>query len=120
MTRHNFAVGHATSLRAEKATPASPVPLTMCHLEPFQLSARFEKLPWAPAKCAPTNRQLVAEEQDTSLAKMLEPRDGLGTGFTVQVPALSTSDRPGMRLPMSYEPTAMQNVASGHETPLRE
>src|SRR5215472_15880284 len=96
MTRQKFDAGHATSLREEKEVPAGPVAVTMLHEEPFHDTARFEPAPVRPAQWSPTNKQFVEEEQDTSFAKTLTPRAGLGTGTAAQVPPLSIADIAGV------------------------
>src|SRR5215813_5288199 len=95
IARQNLAVGHATSSRAEMGVPAGPLAVTIRQEEPFQASARLAGGPRL-AEWSPTNRQLVGEAQETSLAKILTPCDGLGTDLATQLPPLNISDRPGV------------------------
>ena len=76
------------------ALPAGPLAVTIRQEEPFQASARFAKGPRRVAQWSPTNRHLDGEAQETSLAKILTPRDGLGTDLATQLPPLNVSDRP--------------------------
>jgi hypothetical protein len=102
---------HDTPLSAAPTLPTGFAVLWIVQPLPFQTSANVR-----PA-ASPTASQAVADVHDTPLNPLSATPGGFGTLWIVQLLPFHVSAKLSWCLALTYDPTAVQAVVDGHETP---
>ena len=103
-------------------TPTSAPPIGfgvrwIAQLLPFHRSANVAKVPARSVK-NPTAAQDLSDGHDTPLSPLLRAPPGLGVCWIDQrVPCRRCASVTSMSAPLVKNPTAVQNLCDGHETP---